>query len=114
MNRLIKYVAIAFIGVVGLSCEDDKVTEGLSEITYFPDFDYKGEELILSPCGTAFTDPGVTASEKGAPIPVTTSVSAMISGGSLTAVPTTPDRYTVNYTAVNKDGYDASATRTVW
>jgi hypothetical protein len=114
MKRIIQYIAIAFIGAVGLSCEGDKVTEGISEITFFPDFDYKGEELVFSKCGAAFTDPGVTATEQGQSIPVTTSVSALIGGGSLTSVPGTADRYTINYTAVNKDGYDAVATRTVW
>ncbi|SEI75341.1 protein of unknown function [Dyadobacter sp. SG02] len=114
MKRFIQYIAIAVIGAVGLSCEGDKVTEGISQITFFPDFDYKGEETVFSKCGAAFTDPGVTATEQGQTIPVTTSISALIGGGSPTSVPGTADRYTVTYTAVNKDGYDATATRTVW
>ncbi|WAC09629.1 immunoglobulin-like domain-containing protein [Dyadobacter pollutisoli] len=114
MKRFIKYIAVAFIGALSLSCEEEKVTEGISEITYFPDFDYKGDELILLPCGTAFTDPGVTASENGTSIPITTSVSPMISGGTSAEVGATPDRYTVNYSAVNKDGYDANASRVIW
>lgn len=114
MKRLIQYIAIAFIGTVGLSCEGDKVTEGISEITFFPDFDYKGETTVFSKCGAAFADPGVTASEQGKSIPVTTSVSTLIAGNTLTSVPGTADRYTITYTAVNKDGFDATATRTVW
>ena len=114
MKRFIQYITIAFIGMVGLSCEGDKVTEGISQITFFPDFDYKGETTVFSKCGAAFTDPGVTASEQGQSIPVTTNVSALIGGGSLTSVPGTADRYTITYAAVNKDGFDASATRTVW
>jgi hypothetical protein len=114
MKRIVQYIAIAFIGMVGLSCEGDKVTEGISEITFFPDFDYKGETTVLSKCGAPFADPGVTATEQGSSIPVTTKVTTLISGGSLTSVPGTADRYTITYTAVNKDGYDATATRTVW
>ncbi|CAG5002927.1 hypothetical protein DYBT9275_03001 [Dyadobacter sp. CECT 9275] len=114
MKRQLKYIAIAFVGVLGLSCEPDKVTEGISDITYFPEFDYKGDEVVLASCGTAFTDPGVTAVENGADIPVNTTVSAMISGGTVASVPTTADRYTVNYRAVNKDGYPANASRVVW
>lgn len=114
MKRIIQYIAIAFIGTVGLACEGDKVTEGLSEITFFPDFDYKGETIVFSKCGAPFTDPGVTATEQGTSIPVTTRVTSLISGSTGTSVPGTADRYTVTYTAVNKDGFDATATRTVW
>jgi hypothetical protein len=114
MKRGFKLIIIALTLFAAFSCEEDKATEGISQITFFPDFDYKGETTVFSKCGAAFADPGVTASEQGKSIPVTTNVRALISGGSLTAVPGTADRYTVTYTAVNKDGYDATATRTVW
>lgn len=114
MKKQIKYLALAFIAISGLSCEPDKVTEGISDITYFPEFDFKGDEVILASCGTPFTEPGVTASENGASIPVTQKISALLSGGSPATVPTAADRYTINYSAVNKDGYPAEASRTVW
>lgn len=114
MKKQLKYIALAFIGVMGLSCEPDKVTEGISDITFFPTFDYKGEELVLAPCGTPFADPGVTATENDVDIPVTKTVTSLMSGGSLTDVPGTADRYTINYGATNKDGYPGSRTREVW
>lgn len=114
MKKQIKYIALVFIGIMGLSCEPDKVTEGISDITYFPEFDYQGDEVILSTCGIPFAEPGVTASENGASIPVTQKISTLLSGESPSTVPTTADRYTINYTAVNKDGYPAEASRTIW
>jgi hypothetical protein len=54
--------------------------------------------------GGIFTDPGATATEKGTPINVTTS-------GTINT--NTPGLYIVTYSAVNKDGFPASTTRTV-
>ena len=114
MKKQLKYIILVFIGIVGLSCEPDKVTEGISEITYFPLFDFKGDEVVLATCGSPFVEPGVTAAENGTNIPVTQKISAMISGGTVATVPGTSDRYSINYSAVNKDGYPANTTREVW
>jgi len=109
-----KYIAIALLTLLW-SCElDGGDTEGISRITYFPDFDYKGSSVMLAPCGTPVADPGVTAKENGVPLEVTTSISALISGGTVPSVPGTSDRYTIGYTATNQDGYPANTSRVIW
>jgi hypothetical protein len=113
MKRQLKYIAIAFVTVLW-SCELDGDTEGISRITYFPDFDYKGASVMLAPCGSPVADPGVTAKENGAALEVTTTISAFISGGSVPSVPGTADRYTFAYKATNKDGFPANTSRVIW
>jgi hypothetical protein len=54
--------------------------------------------------GAAYTDPGVTATVDGEPVPVVTT------GAVNTAVPAV---YNITYTATNKDGYSSSDWRTV-
>src|SRR5688572_4248509 len=104
MKRQQKYIVFALLTLLW-SCElDGGDTEGISRITYFPDFDYKGASVMLAPCGAPVADPGVTAKENGAPLEVSTSISALISGGTVPSVPGTPDRYTIGYTATNQDG----------
>lgn len=79
-------------------------TVGISKITYFPVMSLKGERYMTIKKGDAFVDPGVTATEGGADIPYTTD-------GTVNA--NVPGVYTLVYTAVNKDGFSASLTRTV-
>lgn len=75
-----------------------------SRITNFPVLTVKGAQYIPVAMGSTFTDPGVTATEGGNVIPVTTSGTVNSSS---------PGVYTLNYSAVNKDGFPSTATRTV-
>jgi hypothetical protein len=77
---------------------------GSSKVTYFALVTMKGEEYMSLVQGDTYTDPGATATEKGAPISVTTSGKVNTSQ---------PGLYTVTYTAINKDGFAATASRTV-
>jgi hypothetical protein len=62
-----------------------------------------GDDQISIECGTAFTDPGATASVCGNPVPVTTSGTVDIHS---------PGTYTITYTAT-ANGRTAEATRIV-
>lgn len=95
------------------SCE--KPEENVSRVTYFPEFDYKGSEVILLPCATQFNEPGVTATEKGQQITVNKVVSKGVYFGSpndLTSI--APDKYVINYSAVNVDGFSGERSRTIF
>lgn len=114
MKKGIKYFAIVLLAGLGVSCEPDKLTENISQITYFPEFDYQGDEQYIVGCGAPFVDPGVTATENGEEIEVSKKITAMMTAGTFTAVGTVPDRYTIEYGAVNKDGFAAGTSREVW
>ena len=80
-------------------------TVGISKITNYPVFHITGNEVVSIVKGSGtFTDPGVTATEGTATIPVVTtgSVNTDVEG-----------LYTLTYTATNKDGFSSTAQRTV-
>ncbi len=81
---------------------DEKV--GISRVTFFPSLSINGDQYMAVPVGGIYTELGASAEEKGAEIPVTTSG---------TVDTQTPGVYTLVYSAVNKDGFPASLTRTV-
>lgn len=112
--KKITYIALVLLAGLGISCERELLTEDISQVTYFPEFDYKGDEQYIVGCGAPFADPGVTATENGQEISVSKKITAMMTSGAFTAVGTIPDRYTISYNAVNKDGFSASTSREVW
>jgi hypothetical protein len=79
-------------------------TVGRSKITNFPILTLLGDEVIVLEKGTPFTDPGVTAKEG------TNDLTPAVSGE---VDINTPGVYTITYSAVNKDGFSATTTRTV-
>jgi len=83
---------------------DNDQAVGSSKVTYFALITMNGDPYMSLVKGSAFTDPGATATEKGASIQVTVSGKVDVN---------TPGVYTVTYSAVNKDGFAASASRTV-
>lgn len=84
------------------SCEEDKVTEGISTITFYPVITLKGEQWNQVPVGGTFTDPGATATEGE------TEIQVKVSG---TVDTKTPGVYVITYDAVNKDGYSSTEYR---
>lgn len=94
---------------VFLSCNkhdvrDDGVYVGISKITHYVVLTLKGENPMIVIQGEDFTDPGITATESGSDVQYTTTGSVDVN---------TPNFYTVTYSAVNKDGYSSSVSRTV-
>ena len=109
MKKYINYIALAILSIAILSCNKQDFnypdgTVGISKITYFPIITVNGAAYFPVAKGTAYVDPGVTATGAGASIPVTTSGTVNIN---------VPGVYTLTYTAVNSDGFPATATRTV-
>jgi hypothetical protein len=113
MKKIISSIFMVAVLLFMVSCE--KETEGISHITYFADFDFQGESVILHTMGTPYTDPSVTASESGNPLEVMVSVTSEMNGYKGNAVQSdVADKYTITYSAVNSDGYPGSITRTVF
>jgi hypothetical protein len=110
-----KLLAVALLGVFISGCERDLETEGVTKkITYYPVFELEGEDVIVVEPGEEFTLPGAVATEQGAEIPVTISISGTYFAGGVDEIDTSvPDIYNVSYSATNVDGYSGSATRTV-
>ncbi|MEO8762857.1 MAG: DUF5011 domain-containing protein [Ginsengibacter sp.] len=109
MIRIKKILLPLLAFAVFISCNktDYNYPEGTvagSKITFFPDLTYNGDNYVVVRAGETYTEPGVTAKENGAEIPVT------IDG---TVDTNTPGIYTLVYSAVNKDGFPATASRTV-
>lgn len=111
MKKLFLYVAI---GITLLSCNADLESEGLSKITYFPEFILEGEDFYLLNEGDAYVEPGIEVLEEGSAIPFTTSITGRYSGfASTTNIGTEPDQYSVSYSATNRDGFTSSVSRTI-
>lgn len=109
MKKLFIYLsAIATFGFTSCETQD---TADVSEVTNYAVFTLEGEDEILLSRGEEYVEPGATALEAGEPVEVSTSSSGLFRGGSLDT--DVPDIYSVFYTAVNQDGFEASASRTV-
>ena len=100
----LKYIGITVLTGLLFACEPDKVTEGISDITFFPVITLKGEQWDEVPLGTKYTDPGVTAKEGD------TEITAAVTGA---VDEKTAGVYTIQYDAVNKDGYASTEYRYV-
>lgn len=93
------------------SCEED-TSSNVSRVTYYPNFEVLGDDVIFVPKGSEYTDPGVNVTEGGTTIDYTTTVQGQFRGG--TSIDTNVDDiYTVTYSATNVDGFSGTATRTV-
>jgi hypothetical protein len=108
MKKIIQLIFLSFI-IVLVACNKDDINNtenkvGISRVTNFPLLSLNGERYVTITVGGAYTEAGAVATEAGADIPVTTS------GSVNTAI---PGVYTLTYSAVNKDGFSASVTRTV-
>jgi hypothetical protein len=103
-------LGLAFLGFS--ACEKEN-TEGLSRVTNYPLFDVSGSSTVYVEEGGSFTEPGVVATENGEEIEVTTTASGAYRGGNILDL-NKADRYNLTYKATNADGFDGSASRTVW
>ena len=108
MKRKI-YIILLCFSLVILSCKKDNFNYpegfvGSSKITVYPTLTLKGDRYVPVLNGATFTDPGVEAKEGSTDIPVKVNGQVDV---------TKPGVYTLVYTAVNKDGFSASISRTV-
>jgi hypothetical protein len=103
--KSIKYITLLLLAAVFItSCERDLDSANVSKTTVYAQFTLNGEDLIILPNGTAYTDAGAVAKEgtKALDVKVENPVDVNTMGV-----------YTINYSAKNSDGFEAFATRTV-
>lgn len=94
------------------SCEADS-TGNVSSITNYPLIKLKGANPIFVAQGGSYADPGVDATENGVAIQATTTGLGNYRGTN--SIDTNKsDHYSQVYTATNKDGFKASASRDVF
>lgn len=82
----------------------DKEENAQSKATFWPDIVINGDDFVIVPVGTTYTDASATVTVNGSPIPFETE--SDVDADEVGA-------YTVTYTAVNEDGISASQTRIV-
>lgn len=104
MKRILNIFMGLFFVAGMVSCE--KTTEGLTAITYYPVIELNGGTEVIY-LGETYVDPGCTAVMNGVDITDKVVVSDNIDNNSVGI-------YTVNYSAVNEQGFSASASRTVY
>jgi len=126
MKRIHKAILLLFFSAFTFSgCEKELDTEGISRLTFFADFDMKGDAVVTLVKGETFTDLGVTAEEKGQTLTVTKKVvgSPFIVPGKTQPSDVTylneldtnvPGVYVIYYSAKNSDGYVSSVKRYVF
>ena len=90
------------------SCNDDNDELTDSRLTYYVNLELQGDEMMLVPIGTKFTDPGCKATLAGEDY-----TSNVLVEGASDVNPNQVGFYDINYSAVNKDGFSASVSRTV-
>jgi len=111
MKIVANFLVILFVAGLFSSCDKEEEiintpTEvGHSRVTYFVDLTLTGDPIVSIPVGGSFTDPGAVATENGQPVDVT--VDGQIDNSQV-------GLYTVNYTAINKDGFPKSVSRLVF
>ncbi|KAA6317764.1 hypothetical protein EZS27_032134, partial [termite gut metagenome] len=105
MMKKILYSLFVCLAFVFVSCEED-TTQDTSRVTYYVNFEMKGEQTVLVPVGTSYVDEGVVATEGEDDI-----TSSVITTGSVD--PSTIGLYYINYKAQNADGYSSSIERTI-
>ncbi len=104
MKKVI-YSLLFFCGLAGLwGCEE--TTEGLTDVTYYVNFELNGDDPMLVPVGTSFADPGVVAKEGEEDVTASVAVDSNVDAGQV-------GLYSVSYSAANADGFSSSIERTV-
>ncbi len=108
MKKRFVFLLSVFVLIIS-SCKKDDIINtpemvGISKVTYYPVLTLTGDVIMAVPNGTPYVEPGVKAEAAGSEVPVTTSG---------TVDSNTDGVYTLTYSAVNIDGYSASAVRTV-
>ncbi|MFD0792124.1 DUF5011 domain-containing protein [Mucilaginibacter litoreus] len=109
MKRYLTYIVIIFAAVIFGSCGKDSFDYkegyvGSSKITVYPIITVTGDDYIVVPKGTAYTDPGATAKVGNDNVDVATKSPVNVNAAGV---------YTITYSATNSDGYSATATRRV-
>ena len=107
MKKNILFAALLALATptVFTSCDDDE-SEGKSRITYYAILELNGDEYMTTQLGSAFNDPGCTATMGGEDVSDKIVTTGTVNTNKM-------GFYTLNYSVVNPDGFPASASRTV-
>lgn len=101
MNR---YFKLSFLFILFLATSCEKETEGISKLTQFASFAMEGDRYMSIIVGQTYTDPGVTAKEGETDLDVKVAGQVDVN---------TPGVYEIVYSAINKDGFPGSVTRSI-
>lgn len=102
MKKILTIIGLACLSLFMVSCE--KETEGISRETHYAMFELTGGSTYQLQLGTSYVEPGVVAKAGDDVLDVETNNDIDH---------TTLGVYTVQYAAVNADGFAASTERTV-
>lgn len=111
----IKKISIGLMALIlgtASSCSvEDPIT---STLTVYPVITLTGDNPYYVNAGETYTDPGATAMIGDTEVPIVTTFVGRYRGNTSSTLDTNiADDYTVQYTAVNADGFSATATREV-
>lgn len=106
MKKYISFFAALLAVVCMTSCQ--KETEGLTQITYYANIELDGPLYDQATAGVPYKDPGFTATMQGENINSQVKISSDMDLNN-----PKPGYYKLTYTAINKDGFPASASRFV-
>lgn len=104
MKKILYSLSICLICLF-TACEDE-TSQDTSKITYFVNFEMKGDKVMQIPVGTAYVEPGVIAMEGSNDITSTMKTTGTVNASKVGV-------YTLAYSAVNVDGFAKSTERTV-
>lgn len=113
IKNILKVAGYAAVLSTAVSCSSDYDTFGVSDETNYPVLEILGDSPAFVQLGSSYTDPGVNASENDVIIPFTTAYKGDYRGANTLNL-NVADRYTAIYTAVNKDGFSATANRNIY
>ena len=100
-------MAFAALALMGLSaCQDEKASDGVTRITYYPILTIEGESSMLVDKGTAYVEPGYAAELNGNDVTDEVVVSSNVDVN-------TSGIYAVTYSIANEDGFSSTVTREV-
>ncbi|MBR5038858.1 MAG: DUF5012 domain-containing protein [Prevotella sp.] len=109
MKKIFLYSLMLCLSAIGFtSCNDDNDELTDSRLTYYVNLELQGDEMMLVPIGSTFTDPGCKATLAGQDY-----TSNVIVKGANDVDPNKVGFYDISYSAINKDGFSASVNRTV-
>ena len=99
-------MAGVLLGLTSCNDDNDELTD--SRLTYYADLQLQGDEFMLVPIGSNFSDPGCIGTLAGEDI-----TDKIVVEGADEVDPNSPGFYYITYSAVGSDGYPASVERTV-
>lgn len=115
-RRKMKKIKVLFLitMMITYACSDD--TSDVSRTTHFAVIKLEGKNPMLLVAGSAYEEPGATATAGDSKIEVKTAYSKgeYFKTEGIGTSTDNPDKYTITYSATNQDGFDAQSFRLVW